>query len=136
MEIKSKMAERITAQKMKFSIKNLFCKCEETLNGRNLLKKSLMENFIFCAVNLYFHPKSFKSIFKLNSYLVSISRHGPVTPSIPFFPITISQKQLKIYLLFHNQWKIAAMISIFNLLALIWFTNRFLIWRHFPVVVQ
>ena len=61
------MAERITAQKMKFSIKNLFCKCEKTLNGRNLLKKSLMENFIFCAANLYFHPKSFKSIFKLNS---------------------------------------------------------------------
>ena len=39
----------ISAQKMKFSIKDFFSKC-----GRiwwHLLKKSLMENFFFCAVN-------------------------------------------------------------------------------------
>ena len=41
-------------QKMKFSIKDLFTKCDQI--GRtlqiwsHLLKKSLMENFIFCAV--------------------------------------------------------------------------------------
>ena len=34
-----------TAQKMKFSIKDLFSKCEE-----DLLEKSLMEDFIFCVV--------------------------------------------------------------------------------------
>ena len=34
-----------TAQKMKFSIKDFFSKCGEI---RNFLKKSLMENFIFC----------------------------------------------------------------------------------------
>ena len=33
----------VTAQKMKFSIK-------ETADWSHLLKKSLMENFIFCAV--------------------------------------------------------------------------------------
>ena len=33
-----------TAQKMKFSIKNLFSKCDQI---RRKLKKSLTENFIF-----------------------------------------------------------------------------------------
>ena len=32
---------------MKFSIKDLFSKCEQI---RSLLKKSLMENLIFCAL--------------------------------------------------------------------------------------
>ena len=45
-----------TAQKMKFFIKNLFSKCDEICNflriWPHLLKKSLMENFIFCAVIL------------------------------------------------------------------------------------
>ena len=46
----------ITAQKMKFSIKDLFSKCDQILSFQriwsHLLKKSLMENFIFCAVNV------------------------------------------------------------------------------------
>ena len=43
-----------TAQKMKFSIKHFFSKCDQ--NRRNLriwshlLKKSLIENFVFCAM--------------------------------------------------------------------------------------
>ena len=43
-----------TAQNMKLSIKDFFSKCDQT--GRklrvwsDLLKKSLMENFIFCTV--------------------------------------------------------------------------------------
>ena len=46
----------ITAQKMKFSIKNFFSKCDQ-IRGKlriwsHLLRKSLMENFIFCAVSL------------------------------------------------------------------------------------
>ena len=42
-----------TAQKIKFSIKNFFNKCDQIRNflriWSHLLMKSLMENFIFCA---------------------------------------------------------------------------------------
>ena len=42
------------AQKMKFSIKDFFSKCDHIRsllrNWSHLLKKSLKENFIFCAV--------------------------------------------------------------------------------------
>ena len=41
------MISHYTAQKMKFSVKLFFSKSEEI---SHLLKKSLMENFIFCAV--------------------------------------------------------------------------------------
>ena len=43
-----------TAQKIKFSIKDFFSKYDQI---RRKLKKSLMENFIFCAVvmNPYYH---------------------------------------------------------------------------------
>ena len=50
-----------TAQKMKFSIKDFLSKCDQILIT-HLLKKSLMENFIFCAgkvVCLQFFPLSF-----------------------------------------------------------------------------
>ena len=43
-----------TAQKMKFSVKDFFSRCEQIRSFlwicSHLLKKSLMENFIFCAV--------------------------------------------------------------------------------------
>ena len=43
-----------TAQKMKFSIKDFFSKCDQIRQKlriwSHLLNKSLMENFIFCAV--------------------------------------------------------------------------------------
>ena len=43
-----------TVQKIKFSIKDFFSKCDQTRSflrvWSHLLKKSLMENFIFCAV--------------------------------------------------------------------------------------
>ena len=46
----------ITAQKMKFSIKGFFSKCDQICSflwiWSPLLKKFLMENFIFCAVHL------------------------------------------------------------------------------------
>ena len=45
-EVKSSI---ITAQKMKFSIKGFFSKCDLRIWSQ-LLKKSLMENFIFQAV--------------------------------------------------------------------------------------
>ena len=45
----------ITAQKMKFSIKDSFSKCDHIRRKlriwSHLVKKSLMENSIFCAVN-------------------------------------------------------------------------------------
>ena len=43
-----------SAKKMKFSIKDFFSKCEQIRRKlqirSHLLKKSFMENFIFCAV--------------------------------------------------------------------------------------
>ena len=36
--------------------------------------------------NLYLHPKLLKITLKLNSYLASIFRRGPVNPSTPSFP--------------------------------------------------
>ena len=43
-----------TAQKMEFSIKDFFSKCDQLRRKlqiwSQLLKKSLMENFIFCVV--------------------------------------------------------------------------------------
>ena len=43
-----------TAQKMKFSIKGSFSKCDQIHNKlrirSHVLKKSFMENFMFCAV--------------------------------------------------------------------------------------
>ena len=43
-----------TAQKMKFSIEDFFSKCDQIRRNlrveSHLLKKSLVENFIFCAV--------------------------------------------------------------------------------------
>ena len=45
----------ITAQKMKFSIKDFFSKCDQIRRKlwicSHLLKKSLMENYIFCTVH-------------------------------------------------------------------------------------
>ena len=41
--------ETFTAQKMKFSIKDFFSKCDQ-IRRKLLLKKSLMKNFIFCVV--------------------------------------------------------------------------------------
>ena len=53
----SKCKSTDTAQKMKFSIKDLFCKyykiCRELRILSHLLKKSLMGNFIFCAVSVW-----------------------------------------------------------------------------------
>ena len=56
-----------TVQKMKFSIIDFFSKCDQIRRKlwiwSHLLKKSLMENFIFCAVTLL-------SIFIFKRYLI------------------------------------------------------------------
>ena len=47
------VASHYTAQKMKFSLKDFFSKCDQMRRKlriwSHLLKKSLMENFIFCT---------------------------------------------------------------------------------------
>ena len=49
----------VTAQKIKFSIKDFFSKCDQIRRKlwiwSHLLKKSVMENLILCAVNLTEH---------------------------------------------------------------------------------
>ena len=59
-----KKRKQSTAQKMKFSIKDFFIKCDQIRWKLwillHLLKKSLMENFIFCAVKC----ARYKVIFK------------------------------------------------------------------------
>ena len=52
----SDFALLITAQKMKFSLNDFFSKCDQIRRNLRiwsyLLKKSLMENSIFCAANM------------------------------------------------------------------------------------
>ena len=56
--------KRYTTQKMKFSIKDFFSKCDQIRRKlriwSHLLTKSLMENFIFCAVQITFNSDFFK----------------------------------------------------------------------------
>ena len=63
------LSANCTAQKMKFSIKDFFSKCGQIRwklrIWSHLLKKSLMENFIFCAVVL-------QSKSKLNKHLTKV----------------------------------------------------------------
>ena len=53
-----------TAQKIKFSIKDFFSKCDQIRRKlrlwSHLLKKSLKENFIFCAVVMLKSPNNIK----------------------------------------------------------------------------
>ena len=57
-----------TATKMKFSINDFLSKCDQIRSflrfWSHLLKKFLMENFIFCAVLIYFCNKIVISIFR------------------------------------------------------------------------
>ena len=61
---------RITAQKMKFSIKDFFSKCDQICSFlrilTHLLKKSLMGNLILCAVHNMFHAKHFGTEFSIS----------------------------------------------------------------------
>ena len=57
--IKGNTCSQSTAQTMKFSIKDFFSKCDQIRRKlrirSHLLKKSLMENFIFCEVKVKDH---------------------------------------------------------------------------------
>ena len=60
----------LTAQKMKFSIKDFFSKCDQI--RRKLLKKAGMENLIFCAVLKTFIGRYvFNSNRKAFNYILS-----------------------------------------------------------------
>ena len=61
-----------TAQKMKFSIKDFFSKCDQIRSFlricSHLMNKSLMENFIFCAMDplnfFYYSIVNFWDMFR------------------------------------------------------------------------
>ena len=59
-----------TAQKMKFSINDFFSKCDQIRSflriWSHLLKKSLMENFIFCAVRVFINYFKFVFVFVMS----------------------------------------------------------------------
>ena len=64
-----------TAQKMKFFIKDFYSKCDQNRSflriWSHLLKKSLMENFIFCAVkHIFINTKSHEYAKKSNFLLM------------------------------------------------------------------
>ena len=65
----------LTAQKMKFPIDDFFSKCDQICSflrfGSHLLKKSLRENFIFCAVS---HKGLYKTKIGSNFFLTLLSR--------------------------------------------------------------
>ena len=67
-----------TAQKMKFSVKEFFSKCDQIRRKlriwSHLLKNFLMENFIVCAV------KTIKKTHGYNqwSHLTYITQHSPI----------------------------------------------------------
>ena len=66
-----------TAQKMKFSSKDFFSKCDKIRRFLRiwsyLLKKSLMGNLIFCAVTDSIYRSSFLGLFYKVSVLNSLS---------------------------------------------------------------
>ena len=69
----------VTGQKMKFSMKDFFSKCDR-ISGflriwSHLLKKSLMENFIFCAVSsIAYHFE--KSKYFILSHILQYTAKG------------------------------------------------------------
>ena len=65
-----------TTQKMKFSIKDFFSKCKEICSflriWSHLLKKSLMENFIFSAVTVHMRESKKMNLSKVLKFLESL----------------------------------------------------------------
>ena len=65
-----------TTQKMKFSIKNFFSKFEQIRSflriWSHLMKKSLMENFIFCAV-INFEKRDISSFYLTYDFFIILT---------------------------------------------------------------
>ena len=77
----SKCQQLITiVQKMKFSIENFFCKCDQIHSflriWSHLLTKSLMENFIFCAAKVMLNKLKFQVSL---SYFIILLQSWAVT---------------------------------------------------------
>ena len=77
----------VTAQHIKFSIKGFFSKCDQIRRklpiGPHLLKKSSMENFIFCVVCIftcYIHKQSSRDVLskRCSENIQQIYRRTPV----------------------------------------------------------
>ena len=79
---KSRFDHQITAQKMKFAITDFFSKCDQIRSflriWSHLLRKIVMKNFIFCAVDFNFDEYSIsilnERIFKDVNYLLNENR--------------------------------------------------------------
>ena len=77
--IDGRISNKLTAQKMKFFIKDFFSKCEQIRRKRriwsHLLKKSLMKNFVVCAVlvmNYFYLFLCIKCYKFLNFYAINL----------------------------------------------------------------
>ena len=81
----SKFQNSLTAQKIKFSIMDFFSKCDQIHSFQrtwsHLLKKSLIENFIFCAVTF----TSFKIKFLISSKMLFCSSQCACLFKDPFW---------------------------------------------------
>ena len=66
----------LTAQKIKFFIEDLLSQCDQIRRKlqiwSHLLKKSLMENFIFCAVLVMTHDTSKTKLILFFKYLLTV----------------------------------------------------------------
>ena len=73
-----------TAQKIKFFIKDFFSKCDQIWRKlriwSHLLKKSLMENFIFCAVMFIIKQELDKMKSMWNTHYISKVRNSECPP--------------------------------------------------------
>ena len=68
------LIEKTLHKKMKFSINDFFSKCELTADLVTFTEKSLMENFIFCAVKeVPDHRKG--TTYEMDDTTIGISRH-------------------------------------------------------------
>ena len=75
----------ITAQKIKLSITDFFSKCDQIRSllqiWSHLLKKSVMENFIFCAVNEQTEEELTKMAFNFSIKLITSENiNGQLNP--------------------------------------------------------
>ena len=93
--------QTFTAQKMKFSIKDFFRKCDQICSflriWAHLLKKSLLENFVFCAVFEIFYAKGLRQCWNSRISRINIWRI--------FSQFRSSEKRVSFEEKYHNHLK-------------------------------
>ena len=82
-------------KKMKFSIRDFFIKCDQIcrkLLWSHLLKKSLMENFIFCAVYVDLRAlcKLVCTMIDSTRFFRALSSFNPLVPGVPLAAVPFS----------------------------------------------